>query len=58
VRELGPCDGRGPGARRRRSLDELRGRLWQVGGAYGEVRKPRCRKRHNRSSETERPESI
>jgi hypothetical protein len=58
VRELGPWDGRGPDARRWRSLDELRGRLWQVGGAYIEVRKPRCLKRHNLSSEAERPENI
>jgi hypothetical protein len=58
VRELGPCDGRGPDARRWRSLDELRGRLWQVREAYCEVRKPRCQKRHNQSSETERPENI
>jgi hypothetical protein len=32
----------------RRSLYELRRRLRQVGEAYGEVRKPRCRRRYNR----------
>ncbi len=35
------------GEERRRSLYESRQRLRQVGEAYGEVRKPRCRRRYN-----------
>ena len=50
MKEMSPWDGMRGGRRvaeETEYLNELGRRLMQVGIASGEVRKPRCRRRHN-----------